>query len=274
MKFSNIFEQIKRRKPLIHCITNYVTVNDCANILLACGASPLMSDEPSEAEQMTSICDALNINIGTLNKQSIQAMLTAGVQSNAMQHPVVFDPVGVGASDLRNQTATKLLKKIKFAAIKGNASEIKRLAVGQGVCKGVDASAFDTVTYRKLDNTVEWMKDFAERTGSIIALTGAIDVVADKTRAMCIYNGHPMMRNVSGTGCQLSALTAAFLAANQQSPFDAVCTAVLCMGICGELAAERMRSLDGNMSYRNYIIDAISTLNPMLLEKNARYEMR
>ena len=274
MGFASIASQVRKRRPLVHNITNYVTVNDCANILIACGASPLMSDEPEEAEQITSICNALNINMGTLNKRTIEAMFKAGKQSNALNHPVIFDPVGVGASDLRNKTASDIISQIKLAAIKGNASEIKRLAVGQGYCSGVDASVFDTITYKGLDNAVEWMKAFSQKTGAVIAMTGAIDIVADETRAMCIFNGHKLMSDISGTGCMLSAMTAACVAANPSTPFEAVCTAVLTMGIAGEMAANYMRSFEGNMQYRAYLIDSIYNMDPNALEQNARYEMR
>ena len=123
-------ENVRKTVPLVHNITNYVTVNDVANVLLACGGSPIMSDEPEDVTDITSICSALNINIGTLHKTSIEAMLKAGKKSNELGHPVLLDPVGAGASALRTNTAVKLMKELKLTVIRGNISEIKTLARG------------------------------------------------------------------------------------------------------------------------------------------------
>ena len=138
--------QVKKTAPLIHNITNYVTVNDVANILLACGGSPIMSDEAEDVEDITSICSGLNINIGTLHKTSIEGMFKAGKKANELGHPVLLDPVGAGASTLRTNTALELMRKINLTAIRGNISEIKTLAYGKGTTKGVDADVADTVT--------------------------------------------------------------------------------------------------------------------------------
>lgn len=265
---------VQNKAPLIHNITNFVTVNDCANILLACGASPIMSDDIAEVEEITSICGGLNINIGTLNQRTIPSMFAAGRKANELNHPVVLDPVGVGASTLRTDTARKLLQDVKFAVIRGNISEIKTLALGDGNTKGVDADVSDRVTEENLNQTVSFAKDFARKIGSVIAITGAIDIVADSERAYCIYNGHADMSRITGTGCQLSAMTAAYVTANPEYALDAVAAAVCAMGLCGEKAKERMTKLDGNASYRNYIIDAICRLTPGELERGAKYEMR
>ena len=144
--FEEIFENVRRNAPLIHNITNYVTVNDCANMLLACGASPIMADDPEDALEITDICNGLNINIGTLNRRTIPAMFAAGKRANELGHPVVLDPVGAGASTLRTETALGLLKEVKFTVIRGNVSEIKTLALGSGNTKGVDANVADRVT--------------------------------------------------------------------------------------------------------------------------------
>ena len=114
--FKEIFENVRKKRPLIHNITNYVTVNDCANILLACGASPIMADEKEEVAEITSICAGLVINIGTLNSRTIESMLIAGKRANELNRPVVLDPVGAGASKLRTETATSLLEQIKLIA--------------------------------------------------------------------------------------------------------------------------------------------------------------
>lgn len=271
--FKEMLENVRAKSPLIHNITNYVTVNDCANILLACGGSPIMADDAEEVEEITSICGGLNINIGTLNSRTISSMLLAGKKANALGHPVVLDPVGAGASAMRTETAYKLLEQVKFAVIRGNISEIKTLANGQGTTKGVDADIADTVTEENLAQTVAFAKSFAQNSGAVIAITGAIDIVADAQKAYCIYNGHPMMRNVTGTGCQLSAMTAAYVTANPERVLDAAAAAVCAMGICGEIAQKRMSPMDGNASYRDYIIDAVYRLDGDTLERCANYKI-
>ncbi len=272
--FKAIFENVRQKSPLIHNITNYVTVNDCANMLLACGGSPIMADELEDAVEITAICGGLNINIGTLNRRTIPTMFAAGKRANELGHPVILDPVGAGASALRTDTALDLLKKVKFAVIRGNISEIKTLALGSGTTKGVDADVADRVMEENLDGAVAFAKGFARRIGTIIAITGAIDIVTDGERAFCIRNGRPEMSAITGTGCQLSALTAAFITANPDRLLEAVAAAVCAMGLCGEIAWKRMTGLDGNSSYRNYIIDAMYRLTPAALEEGAKYEMR
>ena len=267
-------DNVRKTTPLVHNITNYVTVNDVANILLACGASPIMSDEPEDVEDITSICGGLNINIGTLNSRTITSMLLAGKKANLLGHPVVLDPVGAGASQLRTDTANRLLREVKFTVIRGNISEIKTLASGAGTTKGVDADVSDKVTEENLDSAVAFAKAFAARTGAVVAITGAIDIVADAHKAYCIRNGHPMMSSITGTGCQLSALTAAFVTANPDQPLEAAAAAVCAMGLAGEIAHSRLSPLDGNSTYRNYIIDAIYNMTPAQLEEGATYEVR
>ena len=272
--FDMIFENVRKKCPLIHNITNYVTVNDCANILLACGASPIMADDKEEAADITSVCAGLNINIGTLNSRTIESMLIAGKKANELNHPAVLDPVGAGASKLRTDTAYRLLEEVDFAVIRGNISEIKTLAMGSGTTKGVDADVADKVTEENLEEAVAFAKAFAKQTGAVVAITGAIDIVADGERAYCIRNGHPMMSSITGTGCQLSALTAAFVTANSDKKLEAAAAAVCAMGLAGEIAHQRLGALDGNSSYRNYIIDAVYNMSPEQLEKGANYEVR
>ena len=272
--FQNMFENVRKNCPLIHNITNYVTVNDCANIIIACGASPIMADDKEEVAEITTICSGLNINIGTLNSRTIASMLIAGKRANELNHPVVLDPVGAGASKLRTKTAMQLLKEVKFAVIRGNISEIKTLAFGSGTTKGVDADVTDKVTKENLDEVIAFTKAFARKTGSVIAITGAIDIIADSRKAYCIYNGHPMMSSVTGTGCQLSAMTAAFVTANPEQSLEAAAAAVSAMGYAGEVAHGRLTDMDGNATYRNYMIDAIYNMTPETLEKGAKYEVR
>ncbi len=268
-----MLENVREHRPLIHNITNYVTVNDCANMLLACGGSPIMSDDADEVEEITSICAGLNINIGTLNRRTIPSMLSAGKKANELGHPVVLDPVGAGASVLRTRTALQLMEEVRFTVIRGNVSEIKTLANGSGTTKGVDADVADVVTGENIGQAVSFAKSFAAKSGAVVAITGAIDIVADADSAYCIYNGHPMMSAITGTGCQLSSLVAAYVAANPGRELDAACAAVCAMGVCGEIAHERLQSLDGNASYRNYIIDAMYHLDGETLERRAKYTL-
>ena len=272
--FRTAFENLRQKAPLIHNITNYVTVNDCANMVLACGASPIMADDLGEVEEITALCAGLNINIGTLNSRTIDSMLLAGRTANRLGHPVVLDPVGAGASRLRTGTALRLLEEVQFAVIRGNISEIRTLASGAGTTKGVDADVADRVTEENLDAAVRFAKGFASRTGAVIAITGAIDIVADRDTAYCIRNGDAMMSSITGTGCQLSALTAAFVTANPGRTLEAAAAAVCAMGLAGEVAHRRLTPLDGNATYRNYIIDAIYNMTPQQLEEGANYEVR
>lgn len=272
--FSECLRRVKNAQPLVHCITNYVTVNDVANILLACGGSPIMSDEPEDVKEITSICSGLTINIGTLKKRSIEAMHIAGKQAASLGHTILLDPVGAGASTLRTQTAVALMEELPFQAIRGNVSELKALALGSTTTKGVDADAADAVSDANLDDMVQFVKAYAKTTGSIIAITGAIDLVADENRCFVIRNGRPEMGRITGTGCQLSALMTAYIAANPKNRTEAAACAVALMGLSGEIGWFRMREGDGNSTYRNRIIDAVYNMDGETLEKGARYEIR
>ena len=267
-------ENVRKTVPLVHNITNYVTVNDVANVLLACGGSPIMSDEAEDVEDITSVCGGLNINIGTLHKTSIEGMFRAGKKANELGHPVLLDPVGAGASALRTNTALELMKELKFAVIRGNISEIKTLALGSGTTKGVDADVADAVTEENLDDAVLFVKEFARKTGSIIAVTGAIDLVSDEEKCYVIRNGRPEMGKITGTGCQLSGMMTAYVTANPENRLEAAAAAVCVMGLAGEIGWERMQEGDGNATYRNRIIDAIYNMTGEELEKGAKYEVR
>ena len=269
-----MLENVRAKTPLVHNITNYVTVNDVANVLLAAGGSPIMSDDADDVEDITSICGGLNINIGTLNKNTIPSMFLAGRKANELGHIVLLDPVGAGASRLRTDTANRLMQEVRFDAVRGNISEIKTLCTGSGSTKGVDADAVDAVTEANLDNGVQLVKTFAAQTGCIIAVTGAIDLVSDGERCWCIRNGRAEMSRITGTGCQLSALMTAFLVANPDRKLDAAAAAVCMMGLAGEIGWANMQPGDGNSTYRNRIIDAIFNMTGDALEEGAKYELR
>ena len=268
-----MLEQVRKTAPLIHNITNYVTANDCANILLACGGSPIMADAPEEVEEIQRRCDGLHLNLGTLNTGRISSMLLAGQCANTLGHPVVLDPVGVGASRLRTETAGKLIRQMQFAAIRGNISEIKTLAGLNSDTQGVDASVADAVTEKTIHNVLSFAGRLSAQTGAVIAITGSKDLVADRDRAFVICNGRPEMRKITGTGCMLSAMIAAYLAANPNDPLTATAAAVCTMGVCGEIAFSHLRPEEGNATYRNRILDAVCYLDGEVLEQLSKYEV-
>lgn len=270
----NCLENVRKTVPLIHNITNYVTVNDVANILLACGGSPIMADDPGEVEEITALCAGLNINIGTLNQRTVESMRLAGKKAAELGRVILLDPVGAGASTLRTRTAVELVREIPFTAIRGNMSEIKTLALGSGTTKGVDADVADAVSEKNLDSAVTFMKNFAVRTGAITAVTGAIDLVSDGKRCYVIRNGRPEMGKITGTGCQLSGMMTAFLAANPDDALEAAAAAVCAMGLAGEIGWSRMAAGDGNTAYRSRIIDAIYNMDGETLNGGANYEVR
>ena len=274
MELGACLDRVRERRPLIHCITNYVTANDVANLLLACGASPIMADEPEEVEEITARCAGLCLNLGTPSRRTIPSLMRAGVKAGELGRPVVLDPVGVGASALRLRTAQELMARVTFTVLRGNVSELRALAGGQEHTRGVDAGGADAVTEAELERGVAFAKGTARRTGTVVAVTGAIDLVSDGEQCVVIRNGRPEMGLVTGTGCQLSALTAACLAASPERPLEAAAAAVCAMGVAGELAWARMSPQDGNATYRDRIIDAVCRMDGAAREKGANYEMR
>lgn len=273
--FKEIVENVTAKTPLVHSITNYVTVNDCANILLACGASPIMADDINEVEEITALCNALVINIGTLNTRTIDSMLKAGKKAAALGHPVILDPVGAGASALRTTTTFRLLKEIKFSVIRGNISEIKTIAAGSGTTKGVDADANDAINHSNLEETVAFAKKLSAQTGAVIAISGAIDIVADTNKAYVISNGHPLMSKITGSGCMLAEVIAAYCAANPANLLEATAAAVCAMGLCGELAYEKLAQTGGGTAtFRTLLIDYMSKMNGELLSGGMKIESR
>jgi hydroxyethylthiazole kinase len=267
------FAKLKNNGALCHNMTNYVTVNDCANITIAIGASPIMADEIKEVEDIQTICSGLNINIGTLNERVIESMIVAGKTANKLNHPVLLDPVGFAASKFRTASSLKLIDNIQFSVIKGNISEIKSLATDSKSSFGVDACDDDKVTSENLKEVIEFAKSLSKSTGSVIVITGEIDLIANETSAFIVRNGDPMMSSITGSGCMLSSLITAFICANPDSIFEAATTAVVCMGIAGEIAAEKVRSNNlGFSSFRTNLIDEISKLNESDIEERGRYE--
>jgi hydroxyethylthiazole kinase len=258
---------VRTVKPLVHHITNYVTVNDCANMTLAIGASPVMADALEEAADIARIAAAVVLNIGTLNERTIPAMLAAGKAANQAGVPVIFDPVGAGASRLRNETAGRIIREIRLSVLRGNISEIRFLSGMQSETKGVDASERDI---RQTEDTVSVAKSLAAKLGCTVGITGATDVVSDGKKAVCIKNGHPMLSNLTGTGCMCSSLTGAFCGVAPHQPFEAAAAALLTMGIAGEIAYAAAGQR-GNGSFRAALHDAVSRMDAQTVIREARH---
>lgn len=268
-KVVELLNRLKNKKPLIHNITNYVTVNDCANILLAIGASPIMADDLKESADITSIASALVINIGTLNERTIESMIASGKKANELNIPVVLDPVGAGASSFRNETTKRILEEIKISVLRGNMSEIKFIAGLESETKGVDASESDLKS--DSDEGVRIAKSLAKRFNCTVAITGVFDIVSDGEKSVTIENGTKMLSNVTGTGCMTTALVGGYLGAceTKEDLFIAAISGIVSMGICGEIAEERAGSI-GLGSFHMAIIDAVSNLDEEDLLKRSK----
>lgn len=270
-----MIKQLRKQKPLIHCITNKVTINDCANALLAVGASPIMADDEAEVEDITSVCQGLLINIGTLNQATIPSMLKAGKKANELQHPVLLDPVGIGASQLRYQTVKQLLQEVHFDVIRGNISEMKALMNMHTLSKGVDANEMDVITDENIDENIAWLQQLSIKTGAVIAVSGAIDVIVDEKRAMIIKNGCCEMSQITGTGCMLSAIMTAFCTTQPKHLLEACAYVTSLMGYCGELARQKM--IDNHLgtgSLRVYLMDYLSMIHDDMMKEGMKIETR
>lgn len=195
-KIAEILLELRKKQPLVHHITNYVTVNDCANMTLAIGASPVMADDIGEVEEMVSFASSLVINMGTLNGRTIESMLVAGKKARERGIPIIFDPVGVGATTLRTATAKRIIEEVGPTVIRGNMSEIKILAGLGGEIKGVDSVAGE-------EDRVEVARELSQRLSCVVAITGKQDVVVQGNRICRIDNGRPVLSRVTGTGCKI-----------------------------------------------------------------------
>jgi len=223
--------QVSGKSPLIHNITNYVVMNNTANALLAIGASPVMAHAIDEVEEMVAIASSLVINIGTLSGEWVKAMILAGKAANKKRIPVVFDPVGAGATSYRTQTCLLIITECKPSVIRGNASEIMALVNSQNQTKGVDSIATS-------DSAIDAAKSLAKRTKSVVVISGPIDYITDGDRIAAVKNGSVMMTKVTGLGCTATAIIGAFVSVNNDF-FEAATHAMAIMGIAGELAAAK-----------------------------------
>ncbi|ATP39171.1 hydroxyethylthiazole kinase [Solibacillus sp. R5-41] len=195
---------IHKKKPLVHCITNYVVANFTANGLLAIGASPVMADDKDEVAEMVAMADALLINIGTINSWTFEAMLIAGKKANELNVPTLLDPVGVGATEFRKKIVQQLLEQIRFDAIRCNVGELAAIAGVQWESKGVDSGEGDM-------DTVEVAKQVAKKWNTTVIVTGKTDIVTDGHVVEQIAGGDVRMTQITGSGCLLSAICSAAL---------------------------------------------------------------
>ena len=264
-------EAVRRNAPLVQAITNFVTVNDCANIILAAGGSPTMAHDLREAAEVIEGAQALVVNMGAI--EDADAMAAAGRRANELGKPVVLDPVAAGGTALRREVAERLLREVKFTVIRGNASEIRALARGKSDGSGVDVGALDVVAEENLSQGVELARELARKLGTVVALSGAIDIITDGTRTGIIRNGCATMARITGSGCMLTALIGAFCGASPDCPFEAAAAGVTAMGVSGELAeARRLKNGTGTATFRTDLIDAVSNLTAQQLIGGARYE--
>ncbi|MBW2651028.1 MAG: hydroxyethylthiazole kinase [Deltaproteobacteria bacterium] len=243
-------EKIRETSPLIHNITNYVVMNSTANALLAMGASPVMAHAVEEVEEMTGIARALVINIGTLSESWVKAMFRAVSRAGELGIPVILDPVGAGATSYRTKTCHDLIDAVSPAIIRGNASEIMALVMGETKTKGVDSSDPSSAA-------LEAAKLLSRNAGSTVCVSGEVDYIVDGGSVIKVENGHPMMARVTGMGCAATALCGAFAAVNSSFP-AAAAEAMVVMGIAGEIAAE---SSEGPGSLQVGFLDALFRLS-------------
>ena len=263
--------RVRENAPLVQCITNFVTVNDCANIILAAGGSPTMAMGVREVEEAVRGVSALVCNMGAI--ESVEAMVLAGKEANRLGLPVILDPVAAGGTRLRRDASAELLKNVQFSVIRGNASEIRYLAGQQTTGSGVDVSAVDAVTEENLEIVVEMVKNLAQKTGSVIAISGVLDVISDGEKAVVLRNGCATMSRITGGGCMLTALIGAFCGAMKEEVFTAVCAAMASMGIAGEKAESlRLQKGTGNVTFRADLIDSIFSMTETELEEMVNME--
>ncbi len=265
-----LWRNLQESRPLVHFITNVVIVNDCANITLACGASPIMADAPEEAAQVTSICQALVLNTGTINTCTALSMKLAGKTATEASHPVILDPVGAGISDLRNDILRQLMRDVHPDIIKGNISEVRWLAEGTGAGKGVDACEGDLTDEDNLMANARMAMALAARQHCVVVITGPIDIVADEKTAFAVSNGSVWMSRVSGMGCMTAAVTGSVAGANATRMLHAALAAVTAMGVAGEKAEAALGETGGTGTYRTLFMDAVSRLTPEDLDAGRR----
>ncbi|MCG1666766.1 MAG: hydroxyethylthiazole kinase [Thermoplasmata archaeon] len=248
MDFYEDLQKIREKRPLIHHITNYVVMNDSANITISLGASPIMAHEPMELEDLISIADALYINIGTLDKKWIESMELAGKIAEKYNVPLLLDPVGAGASKLRTEVATKLLLSFPVKILKGNGGEINSLAGSFGGTKGVEST---------VNGNMETADIVSEKFNTTVIITGKIDYVSDGKRKAMVENGTPFLTKITGSGCMLGSIISSYMAVNSD-PFISSIEGLLTYEIAAEFAEKKS---DGPGTFKTKLMDEIYLFN-------------
>ncbi len=254
-------QKIREQKPLIHHITNWVTIYDCANVVRATGGLPVMAHAPEEVEQMTSISSALVLNIGTLTLDLVESMILAGRKANEKNMPIVLDIVGAGATDLRTEKANEILNKVNVSILKGNSSEIGTIAGAEAETKGVEAISVK-------GDLLEIAKKLAGEKNLTVVITGKEDIISNGRDVYICKNGHPMMGCFVGSGCMASSVIGTFAAVEKDFAL-ASSNALSFFGIAGELAAEEAR---GPGSYKIALMDEIFNIDENKIKKMAKLE--
>ena len=277
-KIDEYLTQIKERNPLTHCITNSVTINDCANAVLAIGGSPFMAEDAEELAEVVTIADVLVINIGKLSKEQINSMHVSAKVANETKTPIVLDPVGVGVTQLRNKTTLDLINDYDIAAVRGNISEIKSIAKLVGVidenntAKGVDVNVDDIITEENLSANGEIIKELANKLNTTILASGPIDILSDGTTTVAIDNGDDMMPLITGSGCMLSSIVGTCVGGS--TPLEGTLIAILAMNLAGEKARAKVEEKDeGTGSFTTYLIDYLYKTNAESLVNESNIEM-
>lgn len=263
--------KVRELKPLIHCITNPISIHDCANVVLAAGARPIMAEHPQEVEAITKTANALALNLGNITDARIQSIRISAQTAVKNGIPCILDLVGVGCSSLRKELAQDILlwrqeKQLSTCeqVIKGNMSEIRAMCEEHRV-SGVDVSPQDELSQENMSESIQLVKEFAKQNNSVVFVTGATDVVTDGKEVYLIENGSAMMSRITGTGCMSTVLTAAYLA--ERNAGIAALAAAATFGICGELAAGQSRGIG---SFQVNLLDELSEFNPELLRTKAK----
>jgi hydroxyethylthiazole kinase len=251
--------RIREQHPLIHHITNFVVMNDTANATLALGALPVMAHAKEEVAEMVGAAGALVLNPGTLSAEWVEAMVVAGKRANELGVPVVYDPVGVGATKLRNDTGQRFLESLKIAVIRGNSGEIGALAGAGGLVKGVES-------VEGVKDPVRVAQDLASKYKTVVAITGQRDVISDGKRTVGVDNGHVMLKTITGSGCMATTAVAIFCAV-ESDYLLAASAALACYGLAAEQAARRAKAPG---SFRTALLDALYQLSPAQIRKGAR----
>jgi hydroxyethylthiazole kinase len=251
---------VREGKPLVHQITNYVVMNETANVTLALSALPVMAHAREEVEEMVALAGALVLNIGTLSPHWVDAMLAAGKAANARGVPVVLDPVGAGATSYRTDTARRILDEVKVAVLRGNQGEVATLV-------GVEAEVRGVESIEVGGDPADLARTAARSLGVVASVTGLVDHVSDGAGVLSIANGHELLTTVTGTGCMSSAITGCFLAVKREAPLEAAAEALAAFGVAAENAARDAR---GPGSFHVGLYDALAALEPETLDTQAK----